>query len=223
MDILQAIQQCALNVEPVAIIALMKQESNLKPYQIGINHSRRKLKRQPSNHTEAVAWATHLIQQGYNIDMGLMQINSSNLKKLGLNVDEIFEPCVNLRAGAQILLENYQRASLRYGHGKGAFYSALSAYNTGHFSKGFSNGYVHKVIHHLKQSAKPISMTQQNRISQPSYAFNARPMQPKKPTPHVKSFTDLTIEERLRKTYTNPSEAAHPLNNPSNNQTLNEE
>lgn len=209
MDILQAIQQCALNVEPVAIIALMKQESNLKPYQIGINHSRKKLKRQPANHAEAVAWSTYLIQQGYNIDMGLMQINSTNLKKLGLSVDDVFEPCINLRAGAQILLENYQRASARYGHGQNAFYSALSAYNTGHFSKGFKNGYVHKVIHHLKQSAKPVLIKQQQTESS-RYTFKAQQgIEPEKTAHQGKSFADLTIEERLRKTYVN---ATQPVN-----------
>lgn len=203
MDIFQAIQYCALNIEPIAIIALMKHESNLKPYQININYTRQKLKRQPANHAEAVTWATHLIQRGYNIDMGLMQINSSNLKKLGLSVDSVFQPCVNLRAGALILLENYQRASIRYGHGENAFYSALSAYNTGHFNKGFQNGYVNKVMYHLKQSAKPILVAQKNQANPPNYILDQKTSL-KKPTP-LKSFTELTIEEQLRKTY-----ATHP-------------
>ncbi len=195
MDLIHIIQHCALNIEPVAIIALMKQESNLKPYQIGINRSQHKLKRQPANHAEAVAWSAQLIQKGYNIDMGLMQINSSNLKKLGLSVDAIFDPCTNLRAGAQILLENYQRASARYGHGETAFYSALSAYNTGHFQRGLKNGYVHKVISHLKQSAKPLKMVQK-----PAHPLHL-PL-PNMFTPRLKSFMELTIEDRLRKTYT---------------------
>lgn len=146
MNLSMLLQHCALNVEPVAVAAIMRPESNFKPHTIGINHRHMKLERQPANKEEAVSWAKWLIDHGYNIDMGLMQINSSNLKKLGLSVESVFDPCTNINAGTKIFVENYERAAQQYGHGQKAFQAALSAYNTGNFTKGFKNGYVYKVV-----------------------------------------------------------------------------
>jgi type IV secretion system protein VirB1 len=200
MDLLPAIEQCALNIEPIAIIALMKQESNFKPYQIGINHSSKTLKQQPQSYHEAVTWSKKLIQSGHNIDMGLMQINSANLKKLSLSVEQVFEPCTNLKAGAQILLENYQRAAYRYGHGEKAFQSALSAYNTGNFQKGFRNGYVYKVMKHLKQTGKFASSPERPKNKKIAATLPT----PKSIKKHYKTLSELSIERRLRKTYQAP-------------------
>jgi hypothetical protein len=58
------------------------------------------------------------------VDRGMLQINSSNLARVGLTPETAFDPCNSLRAGGQIFLE------------------ALSIYNTGSPSRGISNGYV---------------------------------------------------------------------------------
>jgi len=50
--------------------------------------------------------------------------------------------CANLRAGNTILTQAYGRAVGRYGEGQEALKAALSAYNTGKFATGFTNGYV---------------------------------------------------------------------------------
>jgi type IV secretion system protein VirB1 len=212
MDMIHAIQQCALNIEPAAIIAVMKQESNLRPYRININRSQVKLKIQPKSYQEAVTWSKYLIKQGYNIDMGLMQINSANLKRLHLTVETAFNPCTNLRAGAQILFENYQRASSRYGHGKVAFYSALSAYNTGSFAKGFKNGYVGKVIKNLKHTLQPLQKIEKEKklfaMNQVTAPDNKIALSKTKIALN-KSIADLAVEEKLRSTY---SYASKPIN-----------
>lgn len=73
-----------------------------------------------------------------------MQINSQNLKGLGLTVEQVLEPCHNLAAGSRILSRGYAGAVKRYGHGQDALRAALSAYNTGNYERGFHNGYVAK-------------------------------------------------------------------------------
>ena len=78
--------------------------------------------------------------------MGLAQINSNNLVGLGLSVDDIFKPCINLRASQTILKACYDSALKSYPAGQVALRHALSCYNTGSLINGISNGYVTKVI-----------------------------------------------------------------------------
>jgi len=51
-----------------------------------------------------------------------------------------------LKYGAQILTENYKTAFAKYRNEDQALDAALSAYNTGDFENGITNGYVNKVI-----------------------------------------------------------------------------
>jgi len=77
--------------------------------------------------------------------MGVMQINVKNLGMLNLSVDEVFEPCTNIKAGAQILQNFYLKSAKDIGQGQASLKRAISAYNTGNFHNGFANGYVAKV------------------------------------------------------------------------------
>ena len=145
LDFLALAQQCAPSVAPQTLAAIVRTESGFNPHSIGVNGGAR-LVRQPVDKAEAVATATWLVKHGYNIDFGLGQVNLANLVKLGLSIEDAFDPCKNLAAAATILHGNYQVAR---GQGQGeqaALYAALSAYNTGSYSKGFSNGYVQKVV-----------------------------------------------------------------------------
>lgn len=145
LDFLALSQECAPWVAPQTMAAIVKTESGFNPLSIGVNGGAR-LVRQPDNKAEAVATANWLIAKGYNIDLGLGQVNSSNLAKVGLTVDDAFEPCKNVAAAATILHGNYQAAKGKVQDDQAALHAALSAYNTGSFSKGFSNGYVQKVL-----------------------------------------------------------------------------
>lgn len=145
MDFATLAQECAPWVAYETMAAIVKTESNFRPLAIGINGSE-KLVRQPKTKQEAVVTARWLIANGFNIDMGLGQINYSNLAKTGLSIEDAFEPCKNLAAAARILQWNYQEASRKVKGEQAALYAALSAYNTGSFSRGFSNGYVNKVV-----------------------------------------------------------------------------
>lgn len=67
------------------------------------------------------------------------------MKALGLTWDNVFDPCTNIAAAGAVLSGNYHsvRANL---HPQRALRIALSMYNTGSQSRGFSNGYVGKVV-----------------------------------------------------------------------------
>jgi type IV secretion system protein VirB1 len=145
MDFISLTKECAPMVAPQTMAAIVKTESQFQPWAIGINGNV-KLTRQPNNKAEAVATAQNLIAQGYNIDMGLGQINSANLDRIGLSIESVFEPCTNLAASAAILQANYQSATKKLQGEQPALYAALSAYNTGSFTRGFKNGYVQKVV-----------------------------------------------------------------------------
>lgn len=152
-DLSELLMRCAPNVHPVTMGALVRHESGGNPYAIldngdwGLPRSRRVLRSfRPQSAEEAVTVAKELIAAGHVVDMGLGQINNRNLKGLGLTVEQIFDPCTNLRASQTILSNNYSTAVRRYGTGDRALYAALSAYNTGNFTSGFANGYVRKVL-----------------------------------------------------------------------------
>jgi type IV secretion system protein VirB1 len=135
---------CAPQVHPQTVLHLVKHESGNNPYAIGINGPYR-LSRQPQNVNEAVATAKYLLSAGHSIDMGLAMINHKNLKRLGLTVENVFNPCVNLGGMQVVLMESYQRAIKSHGPGGRALAQALSEYNTGHPKRGIDNGYVAKV------------------------------------------------------------------------------
>ncbi len=144
LDFIMIALTCAPQVNAQTLSAIVKTESNYNELAININ-GKEKLARQPENEAEAVSTARWLIQNGYSVDMGLSQINSKNLPGLGMTVDEVFDPCKNLAAAAQILQSNYVIAR-QTNDDKTATLQSLSAYNTGSFKKGFENGYVQKVI-----------------------------------------------------------------------------
>ena len=139
-------KQCAPKVHPTTLSALLRHESNLNPYAIGINRGA-SLPRQPASKSEAIATAEWLQKNGVNFDSGLGQINSNNIVRLGIPLDALFDPCTNLAATEAVLSDCYTRALAKYGKNQSALHAALSCYNTGNFTSGLKNGYVKKVTH----------------------------------------------------------------------------
>jgi type IV secretion system protein VirB1 len=136
---------CAPAVAPSTIAAVMQAESGFNPWAIHVNGGAR-LTRQPADRAEAEAWATYLIERGFNADFGWMQVNSANLARLGLTVSTVFDPCLNIAAGAAILTDAYLQAARRFGADQpAALLAALSIYNTGSPARGVANGYVRRV------------------------------------------------------------------------------
>lgn len=131
---------CAPNVAPQTIERVIRVESRGDPLAINVNKGR--LHRRPTDAADAAALARAYIAQGYTVDLGLMQVNSTNVARLGYRIEEMFEPCKNIAAGGRVLAEFYAAARPRHESEQAALRAALSAYNTGNFVAGFQNGYL---------------------------------------------------------------------------------
>lgn len=115
---LQLATACGQPSPPQMLAGIAKQESGFQPYAIHDDTTSRSL--YPESADAAVAAASALIAAGHNVGLGLMQVEQFNLPKLGMTVADAFDPCRNIRAGAEILRRNYR--------------VALSMYNTGRVS-----------------------------------------------------------------------------------------
>ncbi|MFV1761488.1 lytic transglycosylase domain-containing protein [Phaeobacter sp. A90a-4k] len=138
-------ENCAPSVAPEVMEKIVRAESGFKRFAIGVNGSNRK-SYSPTSHEEATRIASELIAQGHSIDMGLGQINSANLDWLNLTVETVFDSCTNLTAAEVVLRDGYDRARKQGSDPQTALHQALSAYNTGTFTRGFTNGYVQRVM-----------------------------------------------------------------------------
>ena len=142
--VLMLASHCAPTVAAETLVSVVRVESAFDPLAIGVNGPKPSRIR-PASLSDAVVTATSLIARGANIDLGLGQINSASLGRLGLSVADAFEPCRNLRAAGQVLPQAYQGQASSPGREQSALRTALSIYNTGRTDRGFRNGYVAKV------------------------------------------------------------------------------
>ena len=144
MNLLDLIMVCAPMVAPNTMMAVIHVESRAHPWAIG--NPMQPLRRQPTNYQDAVLRSKYYISMGHNIDMGLAQVNVKTARRLGVSVEQLFDPCTNLSVAGVVLQENYARAMKQYGPGQQALLAAISSYNTGSMTRGWSNGYVKKVL-----------------------------------------------------------------------------
>jgi type IV secretion system protein VirB1 len=117
---------CAPGIAPETLAAIARVESSFRAFAIGINGPGGGTIL-PATRQEAIERAQALLHAGRSIDLGLMQINSRNLGWLGLSVEDAFDPCRNVAAGARVL-------------------TSFSGYNTGDARRGFENGYVARIL-----------------------------------------------------------------------------
>ena len=82
----------------------------------------------------------------YMISVGLMQINTENASLFHVTAEQLFDPCTNISVGATILAESYRRNIERHQSPHQALLDAISEYNSGSSTLGYSNGYVYAVI-----------------------------------------------------------------------------
>jgi type IV secretion system protein VirB1 len=146
---------CAPRVHQDTIEAIIRQESGFHPYSLSINYpkgeARRfgyasgfyQLSRQPKDKEEAERWTWWFLTHGHTVSIGLMQVSSEQAAQLGIK-DPImlFDPCVNIAAGAVVLQDAYR--------GKNATIDGLAdafrLYNAGPLNDGIAGGYARKVI-----------------------------------------------------------------------------
>ena len=141
------IDQCSVGVHPVTVAAVIQQESGGDPLALEAvvkqeDKGRLPQLTLPANKTlhEAVSKANILQSKGYSISIGLMQVNDRHYQRFDVTVEDMFDPCTNVKYGSTILAENYKIASAEFSKPEEIMISALSAYNTGKF-KGSNTGY----------------------------------------------------------------------------------
>ncbi|KVG59979.1 lytic transglycosylase domain-containing protein [Burkholderia territorii] len=153
LDFLSLAQQCAPQIAPMTMAAIVRTESGFHPYAIGVIHGR--LRRQPKNAAEAQATVRMLEAAGWNFSVGLAQVNRANWRAYGLSATSAFEPCRNLATAAAILARCFD-AALKSGQFRlaaddridvqAALRAGLSCYASGDFSSGYRTGYVQRVV-----------------------------------------------------------------------------
>lgn len=130
-------------VESAIIKQIMQVESNAQEYVVNVN----KLESFTlKTRKEAEETAKKFIEQGYSVDMGLMQFNSKNLNSPSfkhLTISDLFDPCKNIKAGSDVFSLAYESTSKDLSKEE-RIKKALSIYNTGNQELGFQNGYVAK-------------------------------------------------------------------------------
>ena len=143
----EAVQLAAKHAPTVnteTLLAFAYRESRFRPFAIHDNTTGQSIF--PASVAEAADLARARLAQGHNLDLGIMQVNTSNLARTGLTVTTAFDPGRSMRAGASILVAAYQRCLRGNEHAdrteqQAALRCAASIYNTGREQAGILNGY----------------------------------------------------------------------------------
>jgi len=176
---LEVLLACAPMVAPQMTQKIIEVESGGNPLAININGV--PLPRVPHDAIDAAALAREYIKQGYTVDLGLMQVNSRNLAELGYSVEDMFSPCKNIDAGGRVLAALYTDAKQQYADDQSALRAALSAYNTGDFSLGFTNGYLARYFTERHAPTAAESLESEAKIAD-TKVFVREPPPPSAPT-----------------------------------------
>lgn len=138
----QLAARCAPEVAPGTLVSIAGTESGFNTLAIHDNTAGRNYA--PASRGAALNLARALMAAGHSIDLGLTQINSANLNRLGLTVRSAFTACASLGAAGRLLVMDYRPAGRR--GEQSALQAAFSRYNTGNGVHGFQNGYVERVV-----------------------------------------------------------------------------
>ena len=141
--ILALASQCTPSVAPETVLAIIQTESSGDPFALNVNGGRQPARQ--TNSADAAATARRYVAAGYSVDLGLGQINSRNMRWLGLTWETVFDPCTNVAALGRVITANYN-AAIAGRDPQTAVRVAISMYNTGSQTRGFRNGYVAKVV-----------------------------------------------------------------------------
>lgn len=147
------IMLCAPQIHPTTMRAIIQVESAGNPFAVSINYPDAlaaagielpRLGEQPRSAGVALQVAANLAASGLQTSVGLAQINVAHLRRFGLNIVQLFNPCTNLRVAQQLLIECDQlQGSLHRPVGRATrLQRTLSCYNSGNFVTGVDNGYV---------------------------------------------------------------------------------
>lgn len=166
---LDYIPQCAPQVSPVLMQALVKQESAFNPYAIGADSGGQVVLPQPKTLQEAVKKAEELQAAGKRFSVGIAQIHISNVQAAGLTWEQVFDPCKNLSLGQSILF-NFYRTAVKEGYaGIDAVWAALRGYNSGSVHKTVSDKYAQDIFTHMQKLVnQPVAQVNTNTRTTPA-------------------------------------------------------
>ncbi len=150
-------QQCAPEVSPVLMHALVRTESAWRPFAIGMDTKHGAVK-QPASLEEAVATAKSLAASGRKFSVGLAQIHMSNIALYGLTWEQAFNPCTNLSLGQKILWNFYHRASASGYSGVAAIWAALRGYNSGGVNRVISDDYANRIFAYMSTTPPSVQI-----------------------------------------------------------------
>jgi len=156
---------CGSDVHPATIQAIIEVESGGNPLAILDNATGKSYK--PKDRTQAIRIAADLLAQGHSLDMGLMQINSQHLKKRKIDYRQLFDPCINIRAGTKILAEFYSIHTRNHPQDPPdlILLKSLSSYNTGTPYRG--SKYVSKILRKAKYADNQYRMPSHRQFGKP--------------------------------------------------------
>ena len=139
----QLASSCAPHVAVETLAAVARTESGFDALTLHDNTTGRSY--HPATSGDAIALAVELVTVArHSVDLGLMQINGTNLPRLGLTLADAFDPCRSLAAADQVLVAGYV-APAPGADTQPAVRQALSRYNTGDPTRGLANGYIGRV------------------------------------------------------------------------------
>jgi type IV secretion system protein VirB1 len=149
----QLAAKCAPDISLSALGAVAAKESRFDP--LALHNNTRKVTVYAKDPASAVLLARKWMNAGESVDLGLMQIHTSNLAPLGLTLERAFDPCASLGAGAAILRAAYGKGSTP-AEREAALLIAYSRYNTGRALDGVINGYAPDVMTGANQNLAPL-------------------------------------------------------------------
>lgn len=116
--LLSLFAQCSPNVAPETLSTLIDVESSRNPYAIAVVYDKNTDESdkfqfsQPTSQADALAIIEKLekTNKHKSYSVGIMQVNSSNFKRYGINKSNMFDACKNIETGSKIFAECFATA-----------------------------------------------------------------------------------------------------------------